>query len=548
MDEYSFFIILNLHDGSLTNNYSLNILHYITLIHRFLWPLIHYHKFLAKCIKKLKRNKVDVKTSLSPVSAFLREEVCAVSDHLACVSKFDSEDWMNALPYFDGWISTNEEDEQIVRDLVKMLPMRKLDETKEYVESPKYRALIDASFDKAMANNREQMAAGDEYQYSDQGSEKRMNAAPPGLRKGNANAAKGNHRPPRPGSRNGGARPARGASKRNGRAHRQNHHGYQPAMNQTMMQNHMMNMSMQSMYTYDPYIQANQSAHYMPPHPENEYYYAQANPNWVPMAHGPDYEINNFSYLDQSMVSTDMQYYPHNNENPDAQGNWSGVPPSEISNSVCGEEMSQCSEQASQVGGPEGVSLSFIGTKINANMENCKTPSKDRSAGMHAGGPPSPYWGHLNMATLAMSGLASPGARHPPSPQHFVYDHNDNAHANAQMYSNGQLKPPLINSYNPAYQGVPGMVPPSPATQFMMSSSHANRHNNQGYFGQDNPHAPNKYTSPVKQSVQPYSADGIPSEPSDESSSATTEASSTDDVANSAMNGANEPEEIPSSE
>ncbi len=63
-------------------------------LNRYLWPLIHYHKFLAKCIKKLKRNNVDVKTSLSPVSAFLREEVCAVSDHLAATSKFTSEEWM----------------------------------------------------------------------------------------------------------------------------------------------------------------------------------------------------------------------------------------------------------------------------------------------------------------------------------------------------------------------------------------------------------------------------------------------------------------------
>jgi hypothetical protein len=62
---------------------------------RYLWPLIHYHKFLAKCIKKLKRNNIDVKTSMNPVPAFLREEVCAVSDHLAAASKFTSEDWMN---------------------------------------------------------------------------------------------------------------------------------------------------------------------------------------------------------------------------------------------------------------------------------------------------------------------------------------------------------------------------------------------------------------------------------------------------------------------
>lgn len=32
---------------------------------------------------------------MSPVSAFLREEVCAVSDHLAAASKFTAQDWMD---------------------------------------------------------------------------------------------------------------------------------------------------------------------------------------------------------------------------------------------------------------------------------------------------------------------------------------------------------------------------------------------------------------------------------------------------------------------
>lgn len=67
---------------------------------RYLWPLIHYHKFLAKCIKKLKRNNIDVKNSMNPVPAFLREEVCAVSDHLAAASKFTSEEWMNVRNTF----------------------------------------------------------------------------------------------------------------------------------------------------------------------------------------------------------------------------------------------------------------------------------------------------------------------------------------------------------------------------------------------------------------------------------------------------------------
>jgi len=74
---------------------------------RYLWPLIHYHKFLAKCIKKLKRSGVDCQTSTEPATVFLREEVCYVSDHLALVSKFTAEDWLSGLYYFEGWADTS---------------------------------------------------------------------------------------------------------------------------------------------------------------------------------------------------------------------------------------------------------------------------------------------------------------------------------------------------------------------------------------------------------------------------------------------------------
>lgn len=499
-----------------------------------MWPLIHYHKFLAKCIKKLKRNQVDVKTSLSPVSAFLREEVCAVSDHLASVSKFTSEDWMDALPNFNGWIDSSGENEKVLKDLVKMLPMRRLDDTKECVETPAFRKLIDDSFHKAMDNNREQMLLGQE-EY-EQRNDKSYPGGQAGQRRVPAGFSGKANRPPRHGSRVG-TRPPRNSNRNNNNANRprRQHNNAYPGMHHPMM--NPMNMSMQSIYSYDPYQQGNHSAHYMPPHPENDYYYGQANTSWMPMPHGPDYENPNFSYLDQSMVSTDMQYYQANNGHP-ATGNWVGVPPhgSDASASICVEDLSQCSEQPSQICAPEGVSLSFLGPK-NGTGENCKTPSKNRNTGMHAA-PPSPYWGHLNMATLAMSGLASPGGRHPPSPQHFVYDHNDSGHGNGHVYGNGQLKPPLINNYNVGYQGVPGMVPPSPATQFMMSSQ-VNRQNH-AYFGPtSNP--PNHYSSPMKNSDQSFSSEKkITGSVSDEASSATTEASSTGDATRNSATASND--------
>lgn len=121
---------------------------------RYLWPFIHYHKFLAKCIKKLKRNGADVKHSVSPVAVFLREEVCAVSDHLAAVSLFGSEEWMNCLQHFHGWTADDAEDVLLAH--VRHLKLRPLNEPGD-VDSPLLRSQIDEHFLKAMAVQREQL-------------------------------------------------------------------------------------------------------------------------------------------------------------------------------------------------------------------------------------------------------------------------------------------------------------------------------------------------------------------------------------------------------
>lgn len=128
----------------------------ILTIYRYLWPLIHYHKFLAKCIKKLKRNGVDVKVSVSPVAVFLREEVCAVSDHLAAVSLFTSECWMECLAEFEGWTDPNSEPR--LRKLIEGLKLRPLDEPGD-VDSPLLRSQIDEQFLRAMAAARESMSS-----------------------------------------------------------------------------------------------------------------------------------------------------------------------------------------------------------------------------------------------------------------------------------------------------------------------------------------------------------------------------------------------------
>ena len=464
---------------------------------------------------------------------------------------------MACLPHFNGWTDTSNDKEQVIKDLVKMLPMRRLDETKEYVEEPRFRNIINNSFHRAIRNNKKQMASGaDEYQHSDQPTDRRAQSGLTTSQRRKLAANRGN-RPPRHAQSHAtkvNTRPPRNASGKKNNGNRQRRHqnnGYGGMnMNNSMMppgMNMHNSMHQHQMYQYDPYNQANQSAHYMPPHPENDYYYGQANTSWMPMPHphGAEYDNPNFSYLDQSMVSTDMHYYGSNGHGAVHDGNWSGVPVQDASVSMCGEDMSQCSDQASQMCVPEGVSLSFIGPKIGSNIDNCKTPSKVRNVSIQHGAPPSPYWGHLNMATLAMSGLASPGARHPASPQHFVYEQNENVH-HGQVYGNGQVKPPLINNYNAqGYQGMPNMVPPSPATQFMMSSQANNRQH--AYFGPSNPGHFHHHASPMKHKAPKFAAEeNIAGAQSDESSSATTEDSSTGDATrNSSREPNDESEAVP---
>eukprot|EP00804_Cyclotella_cryptica_P023251 CCRYP_000429-RA/>CCRYP_000429-RA protein AED:0.26 eAED:0.26 QI:578/1/1/1/1/1/3/520/896 len=132
---------------------------------RYLWPLIHYHKFIAKCIKKLKRNGVDVKTSTSTVSIFLRQEVCHVSDHLAFMSKYDSEQWTNALRHFDGWTDHSPVVEATIQNLV--LCQRLVTDGSD-ASSSLLQSQLDQTVLKAMRAVKEEAAkaaASDSYNY-----------------------------------------------------------------------------------------------------------------------------------------------------------------------------------------------------------------------------------------------------------------------------------------------------------------------------------------------------------------------------------------------
>lgn len=80
-----------------------------------------------------------------------------MSDHLAAVSLFDSDEWMNCLQFFNGWTSSDEEAEETVRQLVGTLKLRPLNEPGD-VDSPLLRSQIDEQYLRAMASARAQMS------------------------------------------------------------------------------------------------------------------------------------------------------------------------------------------------------------------------------------------------------------------------------------------------------------------------------------------------------------------------------------------------------
>jgi hypothetical protein len=123
---------------------------------RYLWPLIRYHKFLVKCIKKLKRNNIDVKESMSTTCMFLRGEVVAICDHLNAASKFTAEDWMKGLSSFNGWISQDPEIQKLIKITIDSLPTRNIFVSTNDISIPAENH-IDRCFHVAMSSTEDQV-------------------------------------------------------------------------------------------------------------------------------------------------------------------------------------------------------------------------------------------------------------------------------------------------------------------------------------------------------------------------------------------------------
>jgi len=466
---------------------------------RYLWPLIHYHKFLAKCIKKLKRNGVDVKMSVSPVAAFLREEVCAVSDHLAAVSLFDSEEWMSCLQHFSGWTDTTPTSESSLRVLVGKLFLRPLAEHGD-VESPLLRSQIDEQFLRAMASARSQMDTGsdqDRYKHSSKSNASRPphrnigahghtmdSSLPPHLHVpqqvgGAPPRATGVRRPRYPYSQqwygHGWHQPPHG--------HHHHPHQYGPHYGDDASVHS--SLSGDAFSEYGMYAgQQGPNGQYYPPvpyhhHPHMDHPHGGGYDPSLPPDHGMypmhttpyDPHHAGLGFFGHAPVDPSAAYSMQHQPQEDASGYY-GMPPASPQ-----VPPSPAPSQHTHLA-PESNTPALIGGVAGDQTPYKHDPSKT---------PRSPYWGHLD-ATIAM-GLSTPqthvkpGTVGPMSPQEG---------AEAGHAGNGQ---PLLlrQSQFYGYGPVNNYGPPSPATQFMMSPQ-ANFAFNYGYgYSPNQGHLPAHY-------------------------------------------------------
>jgi hypothetical protein len=466
------------------------------LLCSYLWPLIHYHKFLAKCIKKLKRNGVDVKVSVSPVAVFLREEVCSVSDHLARVSHFGSDEWMSCLELFHGWVDGDDKTEERIRSLILGMKLRPLSEPGD-VDSPLLRSQIDEQFLRSMVAVREQMTSNSSTGLTKPSTKivakkidsqlstttvtsmssrpglplhpkSRHLTAPPGFSSNPKYS-----RPPSAASRSRQAPSLAQTQASSGQiqnshqegAHsaRQNKYGYywpgwtpQYALCDD-------GTSVESALSGDSYM------HQYPGHDYGMYLQQQGYYQYPSYSsHTPDPSMNHSETGSYPNVgSYDGSYYPmpglyYSNPN---MGNSCWYPPMGDPSMVFGPPPVEGSPLPS---GPLGSPPSP--QYPPSPMEN----GNDRSPHV----PNSPFWGHLDYNTLAISGIMTPQGKMPPTPSHRLHhgeeetieeEKKESPQIDATMASPHQFNG--VQYYPPPIFGAAreGYAPPSPATQFMMS-------------------------------------------------------------------------------
>eukprot|EP00559_Dactyliosolen_fragilissimus_P002568 CAMPEP_0184867180 /NCGR_PEP_ID=MMETSP0580-20130426/25305_1 /TAXON_ID=1118495 /ORGANISM="Dactyliosolen fragilissimus" /LENGTH=961 /DNA_ID=CAMNT_0027367273 /DNA_START=342 /DNA_END=3227 /DNA_ORIENTATION=+ len=527
---------------------------------RYLWPLIHYHKFLAKCIKKLKRNNIDVKTCISPVSAFLREEVCAVSDHLASASKFDSETWMAALSNFNGWVDQEVKAESRMRQLIKEIPLRSLREPLD-MESSLLRSQVDKSFLKAMANVKELMVNGasQKIKGTDTSDEKEVQ-----LKSSQDRLTLNQHNR----DDNGNSLPKYKLMNKVGSGYMFNEnefekkHSYTEKNPSKEIQGNlyafkdnleascdMSRCTSDWSYHVNP-VQVNPNENcndflpqqsWIPPYnfydmnfnanniipPRTSVYVHGHNPNsdatlqynrHVPHIMNSINEVQHLEWVghhldhDLHEWNHEMQYYQQNSfYNPHFYGGNQHFIPHDFMHT----SMSHSPDHSMDVFLPFEQTTAFQDTSYDdskkfkkdklmtgshGEMVSVVTPSKNNTPACNA--PQSPYWDHLDHTTLAMSGVVTPMGHHQTLESTPVNKTNNSNKKQIQSgassckrrgkhKSSKKVKPLLVNPYLCYYQSGNGIVPPSPATQFLMSPQSNNPQAHAYYTNNHfNPHEP----------------------------------------------------------
>eukprot|EP00522_Entomoneis_paludosa_P018722 CAMPEP_0172466854 /NCGR_PEP_ID=MMETSP1065-20121228/57262_1 /TAXON_ID=265537 /ORGANISM="Amphiprora paludosa, Strain CCMP125" /LENGTH=719 /DNA_ID=CAMNT_0013223795 /DNA_START=409 /DNA_END=2568 /DNA_ORIENTATION=- len=442
---------------------------------RFLWPFIHYHKFLAKCIKKLKRNGADVKHSVSPVAVFLREEVCAVSDHLAAVSLFGSDQWMECLQNFNGW--TDETAEDVLLRHIRQLKLRPLNEPGD-VDSPLLRSQIDEHFLKAMAVQREQLR---EIPTTIEAPKKSKGQPPVYPRSSASAAAVASASPQLPPSSSGVRRP------RYPQQQQQQQYPNGPqfwSSYEPQQQGYGDNSSVQSGISTESGF-AQPYTEYAPPplHPQAQYqpYYApqmygaggahyQVDPHDMYHSMGPPPQHHHPGWYDPALA-------PYGVHPPPYFADVGAPPPASPHEPRSGTDKEEKEDHTSDA-----------------------TPHFKNSP-QHQGY--SPVWSHLvdgatqSLATPAKSSPSTPNrSSHPPG----IVDPQMMTMEEAVADGHAAAQPLLLRGYYGSayghYGARDGYAPPSPATQFMMPPTQ----NNSFYYGGYPSYSPgrNRRSSPKK--------------------------------------------------
>ena len=402
-----------------------------------------------------------MKSTVSPVSVYLREEVCAVSDHLASVSLFDSDEWMECLQHFEGWTESSEKAAKRSREHVSKLKLRSLHEPGD-VESALLRNQIDEQYLRAMIRARAQLTGKGVTQEEKRPSKepmRRRERVQNGSIKSSLSISSVDAEAPRPrhiSTYNPKGRPGPSGPPRNQWQGYNPHHGWW----QNGWQHHPpypygddasvhSSISCDTGYShgymngfnhgpvpppppqyYQPSMMYSQHQHQHHPMQGGHHGHGQYPPSTVP-PNPPVYSADAYDpqHMDHSgwVSHPSMGPYP-NHEIPSTPD---GVPTELQDSSFTPEQVSQ-------------IEISEATQNPDESFDTHRTPYKPNP---NHGIPMSPYWGHLqDHATLSMMGLSSPpGGAMPPTP-HRTGDASVNLEemSAADMKNNLNAQPLLV--------------------------------------------------------------------------------------------------------